>query len=65
MDKCITRTTGGWTFMVHVADNAYTGERYIGIASLSGDTIRRAHAYLSERETKALIEALGGYYNEG
>ena len=62
-DKHITRTTGGWTFSVHVAVNAYTGERYVGITSMSDDVICQAHAYLSEVETKELIEALGGYYN--
>ena len=65
MDKIITRTTGGWTFTIHVAVDAYSGERYIGIDSVSGDVIRCAHAYLTELQTKALIEALGGYYNEG
>ena len=64
MDKSITRTTGGWSFTIHVAVNAYTGERYVGIASMSDDVIRQAHAYLTEVETKELIEALGGYYND-
>ena len=63
MDKSITRTTGGWSFTIHVAVNAYTGERYVGIACMSDDVIRQAHAYLTEVETKELIEALGGYYN--
>ena len=65
MNKSITRSTGGWTFTIHVAVDSYSGERYIGIDSVSGDVIRRSHAYLTELQTKALIEALGGYYNEG
>lgn len=63
MDKCMTRTTGGMTYTIHVAVNAYTGERYVGIASVSDDDLCHAHAYLTETETKELIEALGGYYN--
>lgn len=63
MDKYITRTTGGWTFTLHVETNPLTGERYIGLTSVAGTTVRHAHAYLSETETKELIEALGGYYN--
>ena len=58
MVKHITRTTGGWTYTLHVAVNAYTGERYVGITSLSNGDLCQAHARLSEVETKELIEAL-------
>ena len=65
MNKYITRTTGGWTFTIHVENNSHTGERYIGLTGVAGSTVRHAHAYLTEEETKELIEGLGGYYNEG
>ena len=52
MDKSITRTTGGMTYTIHVAVNAYTGERYVGIASVSDGDLRHAHAYLTEKRIK-------------
>ena len=63
MDKSITRTTGGWTFTLKVEVDSYAGERYVSITGIADRATCHAHAYLTETETKELIEALGGYYN--
>lgn len=63
MNKYITRTTGGWTYTLNVEVDPYSGERYVDITGIADGVICHAHAYLTEVETKELIEALGGYYN--
>lgn len=64
MDKYITRSTGWRTFALHVEVDASSGERYFDIASVTEDNIRHKHAYLTEHETKELIEALKEAFNE-